>query len=159
MKYTIDITRTGYSTKSFEVEAETQQEAMDLAIEEAYNTSFVEDDADYDVINVRKTKKEIHFYTNLNNTKQASEYDLDNMEIDYFSTISAISDDKELIKTTQLCLLRNAWDYIDIGYRVFIHNDDKVLEVKEHMSGTNKDIKRGVDISRLLLGGLFGGIC
>ena len=63
------------------------------------------------------------------------------------------------MKTTQVSLLRNAWDYIAQGKRVFIHNGSEVLEVEEHMKGTEKDIRIGNDLSRLLLGGTFGEIC
>lgn len=103
--------------------------------------------------------KEIHFYTNLTNEEQTSEWDLDTMCVDLFTSNEAIENpDEEMVKTTQICLLRNAWDYINKGYKVFIHNGNKVLEVKEHMEGTDKDIRNGVDISRLLLGGVFGEI-
>ena len=104
--------------------------------------------------------KEIHFYTNLCNEIQTSEKDLDTMCVDYVSTMKAIDNpDVECVKTTQLALLRNAWNYIDSGYRVFIHNRNEMLEVNEHMGGTVKDIRQGHDISRLLLGGTFGEIC
>jgi len=103
--------------------------------------------------------KEIHFYTNLTNEEQTSEWDLDNMLVDLYSSNKAIENPYvEMVKTTQICLLRNAWDYINEGYKVFIHNGDKVMEVKEHMEGTDKDIRNDVDISRLLLGGVFGEI-
>ena len=101
--------------------------------------------------------KSIHFFTNLTNEKQTSEWDLDTMCVDYCSTNEEINDPNGgIVKTTQLSFLRNAWDYISMGYHVFIHNGDQVLEVKEHMDGTNKDIKVGNDISRLLIGGTFG---
>lgn len=104
--------------------------------------------------------KEIHFYTNLTNEEQTPEKDLDTMCVDYVSTVNAIDDRTvENVKTTQLALLRNAWNYVGMGYRVFIHNGADVLEVKEHMGGVEKDIRYGHDISRLLLGGTFGEIC
>ena len=104
--------------------------------------------------------KEIHFYTNLTNEEQTSEWDLDTMLVDYYTTDKAIYNPNETkVKTTQLSFLRNAWAYINEGWKVFIHNGSTVLEVKEHMDGTNKDIKIGNDISRLLIGGTFGEIC
>ena len=96
--------------------------------------------------------KEIHFYTNLTNEEQTSEKDLDDMCVDWFTTNAKI-------KTTQLSFLRNTWDYIGRGYKVFIHNDSVVYDVKEHMTGVNKDIRWGNDVSRLLIGGLFGELC
>jgi len=104
--------------------------------------------------------KEIHFYTNLTNEEQTSEWDLDTMCVDYYATNEAINNpDEEIVKTTQLSFLRNSWDYINQGWKVFIHNVDKVLEVKEHMDGTDKDIRPGHNILTLLIGGTFGELC
>lgn len=104
--------------------------------------------------------KEIHFYTNLTNEEQTSERDLDTMCVDYFTTNKAIENPYEtMVKTTQLSFLRNTWDYIDRGYKVFIHNGTSVYDVKEHMTGVNKDIRVGNDLSRLLIGGTFGELC
>ena len=104
--------------------------------------------------------KEIHFYTNLTNEEQTSEKDLDEMCVDYMTTKEAIQDtDTHLVRTTQLSFLRNAWDYIAAGHTVYIHNGNEVYQVKEHMGGTDKDIKVGQDLSRLLIGGTFGKIC
>ena len=103
--------------------------------------------------------KEIHFYTNLTNEEQTSEWDLDTMLVDYYTAKKAIEDPNEsMVKTTQLSLLQNSWDYINRGDKVFIHNGDKVLEVKEHMDGTEKDIRTGHNIQTLLLGGTLGPI-
>ena len=103
--------------------------------------------------------KEIHFYTNLTNEEQTSEWDLDTMCVDYYTSNQAIEDpDEKIVKTTQLSLLVNAWDYINRGDRVFIHNGSSILEVKEHMEGTNKDIRTGHNIHTLLIGGTFGKI-
>ena len=104
--------------------------------------------------------KEIHFYTNLTNEEQTSEWDLDDMCVDYYTTSMSILDPRiDVVKTTQLSFLRNTWDYIDRGYKVFIHNGKSVYDVKEHMTGVNKDIRVGNDISKLLIGGLFGELC
>ena len=104
--------------------------------------------------------KEIHFYTNLTNVEQTSEWDLDNMCVDYFTSNKAIENpDEKMVKTTQLCLLRNTWDYIDRGARVFIHNGNEVFEVFDGRYDSNcKEIRRGMDISKLLIGGTFGKI-
>jgi hypothetical protein len=49
MKYKVTIVRTSYSTKEFEVDAESEQDATDKALQEACNTVFSDDSADYDV--------------------------------------------------------------------------------------------------------------
>lgn len=105
--------------------------------------------------------KEIHFYTNLTNEDQTSDWDLETMCVDYCASNEAIENpDERIVKTTQLCLLRNAWDYIDRGDRVFIHNGDEVFEVLEgKYENTDKEIRRGMDMSRLLIGGTFGELC
>ena len=49
MKYDVEITRISYSTITFIVEASSEEEAKDLAMDEAYNTSFDEDTAEYEI--------------------------------------------------------------------------------------------------------------
>lgn len=45
--FSVAVTRIGYSTKDFEVEAETQEEANEKALEEAGNYEFSEKESDY----------------------------------------------------------------------------------------------------------------
>lgn len=82
------------------------------------------------------------------------------MVTDYVGTIKEIKDPKkEIVKTTQLVFLINTWDYMDKGYKVYIHNNVEVFEIREHMNThTGKDIKKGHNILKLLLGGEFGKI-
>ena len=49
MNYKVDVTRTSYSTKTFEVEAENPKQAQYLAEQLAYNTEFKEDNAEYTI--------------------------------------------------------------------------------------------------------------
>ena len=49
MKYEVEITRISYSTITFGVEADSREEAEELAMEQAYNTGFDEDTADYEI--------------------------------------------------------------------------------------------------------------
>lgn len=49
MKYEVEITRISYSTLTFGVEANSQEEAEDLAMDMAYNTGFDEDTAEYEI--------------------------------------------------------------------------------------------------------------
>ncbi len=56
MKYIVEITRTSYQTKTFEVEAKSSKQAEELALEEAASTSFdSEDGADYEVEDIYKS--------------------------------------------------------------------------------------------------------
>ena len=50
MRYEVEITRVSYSTITFGVEANSEKEAREKALDEARNTSFDEDDADYEII-------------------------------------------------------------------------------------------------------------
>lgn len=50
MRYEVEITRVSYSTLTFGVEANSEKEAREKALDEARNTSFDEDDADYEII-------------------------------------------------------------------------------------------------------------
>ena len=48
-KFYVGICHTSYAFDRFEVEAETEKEAIDKAMAEAANTVFTEDDAEYSV--------------------------------------------------------------------------------------------------------------
>lgn len=104
--------------------------------------------------------RELHFYTNLSDIEQTSDWDLENMLTDYVETEKAIKDnDIDTIKTTQLTFLNDAWYYIDKGFDVYIHISNKILKVEEHMIGVNgKDIRYGHNICRILCSGGFGEI-
>ena len=49
MRYEVEITRVSYSTLTFGVEANSEEEAQEKALDEACNTSFDEDTADYEI--------------------------------------------------------------------------------------------------------------
>ena len=56
MKYEVTISRISYSTLTFGVEAEDKDQAVELALDEAYNTGWSENSADYDVEDVSETE-------------------------------------------------------------------------------------------------------
>jgi hypothetical protein len=49
MKYQVTISRVQHSLKDFIVDAESQEEAEEIAMDEAYNTTFSYGDADYEI--------------------------------------------------------------------------------------------------------------
>lgn len=49
MKYDVDIARIGYSFATIQVEAENEEQAKELALEEAGDYEFSEKDADYEI--------------------------------------------------------------------------------------------------------------
>lgn len=58
MKYDVEITRISYATITFTVEASSEEEAKDLAMDEAYNTSFDEDTAEYEIDDVYESEED-----------------------------------------------------------------------------------------------------
>jgi hypothetical protein len=56
MKYEVTISRISYSTLTFGVEAEDKDQAVELALDEAYNTGWSENSANYDVEDVSETE-------------------------------------------------------------------------------------------------------
>ena len=56
MKYEVEILRIGYSSRTFEIEADNEEQAENLALEEAYNTGFDEYNADYEIGDVTTIK-------------------------------------------------------------------------------------------------------
>ena len=53
--FEIEITRTSHSTKTFIVEAEDNIDAVNVAMEQAYNEVFSEDTADYTLNTIEET--------------------------------------------------------------------------------------------------------
>lgn len=104
--------------------------------------------------------RELHFYTNLCNEEQTSEWDLDTMQVDFVNARKAIYEGNErIVKTTVLTFLGDTWDLIDDGWRVFIHNDNVVMEIKEGMVTPNgKEIRRGHNLHRMLVASALGEI-
>ena len=101
--------------------------------------------------------KEIHFYTDLCDIEQVSDWDLDNMNTDYTSTKSSIDNGVRIVKTTILSFLDDAWDFIENGVRVFIHVNSREIEVKDGMTAENgKEIRKGHRILQLLRNNYFG---
>ena len=99
-----------------------------------------------------KNKKEIYFV-------------LDTFEYPFISmpTIDCYSylDTEEAIKCGCKCirtydLLHLSFDLLELGYRIYLVKDAKVLEVYPGMDNfSNKDIRFGHNLRRLLLGGFF----
>lgn len=55
--FEIEITRTSYSTKKFVVEAEDNIDAVNVAMQQAYNEVFNEHTADYTLNTIEETTK------------------------------------------------------------------------------------------------------
>lgn len=98
--------------------------------------------------------KEIHFYLDVNfqygfqtansNAVCCSCYD---------STEFAIDKGIEEIHTTSLASI--TFDLINLGYRIFLHRNNKVLECKPGMEGTEKDIRMEHNIFRIIRAKVF----
>ena len=58
MKYDVEVTRISYSTVTFTVDAASEEEAKELAMDEAYNTSFDEDTAEYEIDGVYESEED-----------------------------------------------------------------------------------------------------
>ena len=101
--------------------------------------------------------EEIHFYTDLCNIEQVSDWDLENMNTDYTSTKASIDSGNKIVKTTILSFLDDAWYFIGNGVRVFIHVNSREIEVKDGMVAENgKEIRKGHRILQLLRNNYFG---
>lgn len=99
--------------------------------------------------------KELHVYYDLNENTIA-DAKLDGLIVNCADTQRAIEEEHtNIVRTTDLTVLIDAWFHIDNGWRVFIHANSEMIEVREGMSGTIKDIGRQHNILRLFLGGTF----
>lgn len=92
--------------------------------------------------------KEIHFYKSLITNL------IDNIYITHNSTMSAIKNNEPFIITTSITALN--LDLLKKGYRIFLHENDKVAELKigENIF-TDKFIREGHNVAKLWIGGLF----
>ena len=98
--------------------------------------------------------KEIHFYLDV-----IFDYKFRTMSPDsvccscYDSTELAINTGIEEIHTTSLASI--TFDLINLGYRIFLHRNNKVLECKPGMEGTEKDIRMEHNIFKLIRAKVF----
>ena len=98
--------------------------------------------------------KEIHFYLDVN-----FQYSFQTANPNaiccscYDSTELAINKGIEEIHTTSLASI--TFDLLDLGYRIFLHRNNKVLECKPGMDGTEKDIRYEHNIFRIIRAKVF----
>ena len=97
--------------------------------------------------------KEIHFYKDL---KEISLQNLlKNFYISHNETIKAIKTDIEVIHTVALSALCFS-DLLNKGYKIFLHENGKCGELHEGTTElTDKELRKGHDISRIWIGGGF----
>lgn len=94
------------------------------------------------------SEKEIHFH---------KDYPINGMRglyVTHNQTKDAIKRKEHIIHTTSLTNL--SFDLLDDGYRIYLHENGKVLECKlGSMEGTNKEIRRAHNILRLVVAEVF----
>lgn len=91
--------------------------------------------------------KEIHFYMD-------SPYDPARTFHTYDGTNDAIKKGREIIHTTSIANI--SLDLLDLGYRIFVHRNGRVLECKlGSMDGTEKEIRKPHNILRMIMGHVF----
>lgn len=101
-------------------------------------------------------EKRIYFLCDLDK-KSITDEDLTNCIICFEDLCDAIDRSQEVIYTTQLSYLINAWSLIDMGYRVFTVLFGDIKEIYEHTPDLKMDLRRGHNVERLLLGGAIYG--
>ena len=91
--------------------------------------------------------KEIHFHLD-------APYDPARTFHTYDGTKGAIEKGREIINTTSIANI--SFGLLDLGYRIFVHRNGRILECKlGSMDGTEKEIRRGHNLLRLILGHTF----
>lgn len=93
--------------------------------------------------------KEIHFYLDCTFPPNLTIgcYDL---------TKKAIKNEREIIHTTSIANI--SLDLLDLGYRIFVHRNGRVLECKlGSMDGTEKEIRKAHNLLKLIMGHVFDG--
>ena len=95
--------------------------------------------------------KEIHFY--LDKPYCDDSHAICELVETYDETEAQITAKKEKIHTTSLASI--TFDLLDLNYRIFLHRNNKVLECKPGMDGTEKDIRYEHNIFRLIRAKVF----
>ena len=103
------------------------------------------------VLNVEElNNKEIHFYLDTTVFNDEDKYILCHT---YDTTNRVIADGENIIHTTSIANI--SFNLLDLGYRIFLHRNGKVLECKPGMDGTEKDVRREHNILRMIMGHAF----
>ena len=91
--------------------------------------------------------KEIHFYKDW-----SFDEDID-IIVTHEDTKQAVKNNAKNIHTTALTML--SFDLLDSNYKIYLHENNKVLECKPGMEGTEKDIRRAHNILRIVVADVF----
>lgn len=99
------------------------------------------------VIGDKMDEKEIHFYKDWSFNE-----DVD-IIVTHEDTKQAVHNNAKIIHTTALTML--SFDLLDSNYRIYLHENNKVLECKPGMEGTEKDIRKAHNILRIVVADVF----
>ena len=91
--------------------------------------------------------KEIHFHMDF-------PFDPVNTFKTYDGTKYAIEKRREIIHTTSIANI--SFDLLDLGFRIFVHRNGRVLECKlGSMDGTEKEIRKAHNLLKMIMGHAF----
>ena len=106
------------------------------------------DNALESAIGTKEEEKEIHFYKDY-----SFDVDVTDLFITHEATKLAIDNNVKIIHTVALTLL--SFDLLDSNYRIYLHENNRVLECKPGMEGTEKDIRRAHNILKIVVADVF----
>lgn len=99
-------------------------------------------------IGTKDDEKEIHFYKDY-----SFDVDVSDLFITHEATKLAIENNVKVIHTVALTLL--SFDLLDSNYKIYLHENNRVLECKPGMDGTEKDIRRAHNILKIVMADVF----
>ena len=106
------------------------------------------DNALESAIGTKEEEKEIHFYKDY-----SFNVDVTDLFITHEATKLAIDNNVKVIHTVALTLL--SFDLLDSNYKIYLHENNRVLECKPGMDGTEKDIRRAHNILKIVVADVF----
>ena len=112
------------------------------------NTYFAESDDVVEAFTNETDEKEIHFYKDY-----PYSHDIFMLYTTHNGTKWAINNNVREIHTTSLSNI--SFDLLDHNYRIYLHENNRVLECKPGMDGTEKDIRKAHNIFRIIVAGVF----
>lgn len=99
--------------------------------------------------------KEIHFYADIHSI-ESNNIPMLKCYYDYVSTSEQIEKRVTIIHTTSMANFN--FDLLEYGYKIFLHKNKKMVEIKPSMSEIDKELRVGYNILKLFLGHVFDHI-
>lgn len=126
-KFTIPVTRIGYGYRDIEVEAESQEEAENKALDEAGNYKFSEKESDYIIQDVPELMNSVELKNKIFSIRENIEYSLKKLVKNVVETYKRVNSDVESVDDT-------SWIELPVNVVFLDMEDGNLIEAIERIS-------------------------